>query len=77
MLTRLAHMRPFALHETMVPAAAVSVPAQAAIERYLAEGRAELRGRIRSFLAWLARPEGQQTSLPDAHRRFTFILLRF
>jgi len=77
MLTRLAHVRPFALHETMVPAAAVSVPAQAAIERYLAEGRAELRGRIRSFLAWLARPEGQQTSLPDAHRRFTFLRLRF
>ena len=40
MLTRLARVRPFALHETMVPAAAVSVPAQAAIERYLAEGRA-------------------------------------
>ncbi len=77
MLNRLARVRPFALHETMVPAAAVSVPAQAAIERYLATGRAELRARIRSFQAWLAGPDGRQATLPDAHRRLTFLRLRF
>jgi hypothetical protein len=77
MLTRLARVKSFALHETMVPAAAVSVAAQAAVERYLAEGRRELRSRIRSFIAWLARPEGRQASARDGHRRLSFLRLRF
>jgi hypothetical protein len=77
MLTRLARVRSFALHETMVPAAAVSVAAQAAIERALAEGRRELRRRIRSFLAWLSQPAGRRSSLQDGHRRLSFLRLRF
>src|SRR3954470_10382822 len=43
LLTRLARVRPFALHETMVPAAALLPRAQAGIERYLVAGRRELR----------------------------------
>jgi hypothetical protein len=39
LLTRLARVRPFALHEPMVPAAGASTAAQSAIEHYLAEGR--------------------------------------
>jgi hypothetical protein len=77
MLTRLARVRSFALHETMVPAAAVSVAAQAAIERYLAEGRRELGARIRSFIAWLGGLEGRRASLQDGHRRLSFLRLRF
>jgi hypothetical protein len=69
-------VRSFALHETMVPAAAVSVAAQAAIERYLAEGRRELRARIRSFLTWLSH-SGSGSSLHRAHRRLSFLRLRF
>lgn len=76
LLTRLARVRPFALHETMVPAAMPSRAARAAIESYLADGRRELRTRIKTFLAWLRGP-GRQSSLRQAHRRFVFLRLRF
>jgi hypothetical protein len=76
MLTRLARVKPFALHETMVPAAAVSVAAQAAIEEYLAAGRRELRARIHAFLDWLRANAGHVT-LEQAHRRLAFLRLRF
>jgi len=77
MLTRVARVKPFALHETMVPAASVSVAAQSAIERFLARGRAELRTRIRSYLSWLSHPEGLRASLQEGHRRLAFLRLRF
>ena len=77
LLTRLAHVKPFALGESMVPAANVSPPAQVAIERQLAVGRRELRERVGAFLAWLHGPEGQAASAAQAQRRFTFIRLRF
>ena len=77
MLTRLARVEPFALHETMVPAAAVSIAAQAAIERYLADGRRELRSRIGEYLAWLGGPEAAIATAAHAHRRLAFLRLRF
>jgi hypothetical protein len=77
LLTRLARVKPFALHEPMVPAAGLSTPAQTAIEHYLAQGRRELRGRVREFLAWLRSAEGQSARPDEAQRRFTFLRLRF
>lgn len=77
MLTRLALVKAFALHETMVPAAAVSIPAQSAIEHYLARGRRELRSRLHAFLIWLRGPDGLRASPEEAHRRFAFLRLRF
>jgi hypothetical protein len=77
MLTRLSRVKPFALHETMVPAAAVSVAAQAAIEEYLAAGRRELRARIHTFLDWLRANAGSRLTLEQAHRRLAFLRLRF
>lgn len=77
LLTRLARVRPFALHEPMVPAAGVSTPAQTAIEYFLAAGRRELRGRVQRFLAWLASAEGQGSAPHEAQRRFTFLRMRF
>jgi hypothetical protein len=77
LLTRLARVKPFALHEPMVPAAALSTPAQAAIEQYLAAGRRELRRRVYHFLAWLRTPEGQAADPAEAQRRFTFLRMRF
>ena len=46
LLTRLATIKPFVLHETMVLAASLPVPAQRAIERFLYESphRAARRG---------------------------------
>jgi hypothetical protein len=77
LLTRLARVRPFALHEPMVRAASVSNGAHSEIERYLAEGRRELRGRVRRYLSWLRGAEGQGSSPREAQRRFTFLRLRF
>ena len=77
LLTRLARVKPFALYEPMVPAAGISPLAQTAIERYLAEGRRELRGRVRGFLEWLHGPEGQRAAPAEQQRRFTFLRLRF
>ena len=76
MLARLARLKPFALHETMVPAAMPATTAQTAIERYLADGRRELRARIAAFRAWLDGP-GREASPEQMQRRFVFLRLRF
>jgi hypothetical protein len=77
LLTRLDRVKPFALLTPSVPAAAVSVPAQSAIESYLAKGRRELRGRIERFLDWLQRSESRGLSPAELQRHFTFLRLRF
>ena len=43
LMTRLKRIKPFALHETMVPAAAILPAAQISIEQYLTKGRRELK----------------------------------
>lgn len=77
LLTRLARVKPFALVESMVPAAAVSTEAQNAIEAYLAAGRRELRGRVVGYLAWLRAAAARGASPEEMQRRFTFLRLRF
>jgi len=76
LLSRLARLKPFALHETMVPAAMPSLAAQHAFEEYLAGGRRELRARIAEFLSWLKGP-GRQAPPHRLQRRFVFLRLRF
>ena len=73
---RLDGMRPFALLETMVPAAALSPAAQAAIDRFLLEERGALRRDIGAFLAWL-RGSGRAATAERQQRRFVLIRLRF
>ncbi|MBZ4422183.1 hypothetical protein [Myxococcus sp. RHSTA-1-4] len=77
LLTRLERVKSFAMAETMVPAAALSVEAQAAIEAYLLKGRRELRTQVREFLAWLETPQGRQAPPSEGQKRFTFLRLRF
>lgn len=77
LLTRLARVKPFALLEPMLPAAAISAPAQRAIEGYLANGRRELRQRIHQFLGWLKTPAGRNASPVEAQGVFTLLRLRF
>ncbi len=76
LLTRLDRVRPFALHETMVPAAALSPTAQTAIERFLIEGRRALRRRVRAYLRWLAGP-GAAATPAEQQRRFVLIRMSF
>jgi len=77
LLTRLARVKPFALLEPMLPAAALSTPAQKAIETYLATGRRELRQRLHQFISWLKTPQGRSTSPARAQEIFTLLRLRF
>ena len=76
MLARLDRVKPFAVQETMLPAAALSPAAQAGIESYLIGGRRALRRQIRRYITWL---HGAGAGVPAAEqqRRFTFLRLRF
>jgi len=76
LLTRLAGVRPFALQETLVPAAAISPAALSAIERYLIRGRQVVGGQMHEFLAWLHH-EGQAALPEEQQRRFTAVRLGF
>jgi len=77
LITRLDRVKPFALHETMVPAAAASLQAQVAIERYLQQGRKTLRGIALDYLNWLNGPEGRRASPEQQQRGFVMVRLRF
>jgi hypothetical protein len=77
LLTRLERVKPFVLYETMVLAAAPSLAVQTAIERYLAQGRHELRQLALGFLGWLNSTEGRRIHPAEAQRRFALIRLRF
>ena len=76
LLTRLDRVKPFALHETMVPAAALAPAAQSGIEQFLISGRRSLRRRVLAYLDWL-RSDGRAASPADQQRRFTVIRLQF
>jgi len=74
--TRLGRVRPFALLEPMVPAAALLPTAQSAIEEYLLVGRRSLRGQVRDFIEWLRGP-GRDASNAQGQRRFSMLRLLF
>ncbi|MFE0103456.1 hypothetical protein [Streptomyces sp. NPDC059009] len=76
LLTRLARVKPFALHETMVPAAALTPAAQTAIERHLAAGRERLRAQVMRYLDWLAGP-GSERPPEVMQRHFSALRWQF
>jgi hypothetical protein len=77
MLARLALVKPFALQESMLPAAALLPTAQVAIDRFLVAGRRELRRLLHRYLQWLHQPAGQAATPAAAQRRFTILRLKF
>lgn len=76
-MTRLARVKPFALLETMLPAAAVSSAAQSAIDLYLLKGRRELRSQLQKYLQWLKEPEAQKAAEDKLQERFTTLRMQF
>lgn len=76
LLTRLDQVKPFALHETMVLAAALPYDAQLLIERFLHAGRKSLRARVNDYLRWLA-GAGRAAPAAQQQRRFVQIRLEF
>ncbi|MBS0468158.1 MAG: hypothetical protein JSS31_04820 [Proteobacteria bacterium] len=77
LLTRLERVKPFALIEPMLPAAALQPDAQRATERYLVAGRRDLRDMVVGFLAWLHGAPGKRATAAEAQRRFTLLRLKF
>jgi hypothetical protein len=77
LLTRLNLVKPFALLDPVVPAAQVSDAAQVAVERYLAQGRRELRARLGEYLAWLRSDAGRAATPQEQQRRLTFLRMLF
>lgn len=76
LLTRLNRVKPFALQETMLPAAALMPAAQTGIEQYLMRGRRELRQQIHHYIRWLRGP-GASAAPDELQRRFTILRLQF
>src|SRR5215218_10003562 len=77
LLVRLGRVRPFALRQTMVPAAALPPALLSAIDRYLIGGRRKVRQMVLGFIRWLRSPAGQVTSPELAQRRFSLLRMRF
>lgn len=77
LMSRLDLIKPFALYETMVQAAAPSLSARIAIERYLLAGRRDLRQMVSGYLSWLQSPAGRNAPISEAQRRFAFLRMRF
>ncbi len=77
LLTRLNRIKPFALQETMVAAAAIPQAAQTVIERHLIAGRNKVRRMILDFIRWLKSPPGIVSTPAQAQKKFTLLRLRF
>ncbi|MGH8499413.1 MAG: hypothetical protein ACRERV_11500, partial [Methylococcales bacterium] len=77
LLARLAQVKPFALTESMVPAANFPLSAQTAIERYLSAGRDTLRLQVHAYLRWLQGLNDHNTHPAGAQRRLSLLRLGF
>lgn len=77
LLTRLGRVKPLALQEPMLPAAALLPGPQIAIERFLTGGRKHLRALVEKFLDWIGSPSAAEADAEEAQRRFTMLRLRF
>jgi len=77
LLVRLGRVTPFALQQTMVPAAALPPALLSAIDKYLIIGRRKVNQMVLRFIRWLHSPAGQSASPEVAQRRFTMLRMRF
>ena len=77
LLTRLGHVKPMAMQESMLPAAGLLPESQTAIEQFLSTGRRVLHSLVERFLAWLRSPAAAGASAEAAQQAFTSLRLRF
>jgi hypothetical protein len=73
---RLGRVKPFALQETMLPAASLAPAALIAIERFLVGGRYKLHDEVLQYLRWL-QAEGEGAGVAEMQQRFTTVRMRF
>lgn len=77
LLARINRLKPFALLQPMVPAAALQPGAQSAIEQHLMQAQAKLKQQVGQFLAWLQGRASAAADEAEGQRRYTFLRLRF
>lgn len=77
LFSRLQSVRSFSLSTPMVLAAAVSAPAQAAINAHLAHVAFDLRRKLLDFVKWLRSPESRRFSAAKTQARYVLLKLRF
>lgn len=77
LLTRLARVKPFALQETMLPAANLPPSSQTRIEALLMVGRKYLRDLVKGFIVWVRSAEAVREGAEEARQKFTMLRLRF
>ncbi|PJJ60170.1 hypothetical protein [Hymenobacter chitinivorans] len=77
LFSRLQTVRSFTLNMPMVLAAAVSAPAQTAINGHLAHIAFDLRRRLKDFIRWMRAEESQNLSTAEAQAKFVLLKLRF
>ncbi|TGE28823.1 hypothetical protein [Hymenobacter metallicola] len=77
LFSRLQTVRSFSLNTPMVLAAAVSAPAQSAINDHLARIAFDLRRRLQEFVRWMQGPDSQGLSTAEAQAKFVLLKLRF
>jgi hypothetical protein len=77
LLTRLGRVKPFALQESMLPAANLLPDAEIAIERFLTAGRRHLHSLVNGFLEKLRSTDPASTTAEAAQRSFTMLRLQF
>jgi len=77
LLVRLRMIKPFALRESMVPAAALRPAILRQIDSFLAESRNRLQRMIGEYLQWLHSFDGQAAAPESAFRQFVTLRMLF
>lgn len=76
LMGRMAMVRPFALHETMVPAAIPARDTLLQIDRHLARGRERLARLAGGFLRWLRSRAATAQDTEQIYRRYVYLRLQ-
>lgn len=76
LIHRLRLVKPFALQETMVPAALPRGDTIRRIDRHLLSGRNQLLASARAFRAWLRSPQAERSRSESVYRRYVFLRLQ-
>lgn len=76
LIARVEMIKPFSLHETMVPAAVPDLRALHGIDEHLARGRAELIDSAQQFLVKLQKVKLEQHHSEAIYRRYVSLRLR-
>lgn len=77
LLVRLGRVKPFALQQTMAPAAALPPAVLSAIDRYLISGRRKVHRMVLKFIQWLRSSVGRSAPPEVAQRHFSMLRMRF